>query len=196
MERDAVQRHTPGQERPGTGCGLFHLFGVLLRLGAVAFGGLGAALALLERELVERRGWLKASDLKDALAFTKPLPGSTVVQVVAFLGWRLRGWPGAFAATLGFLLPSTAFMVAAAAGAAALPDAPWVEGALAGVGVAVVGLLAAAMWRLAQSEAKSRVLLLVLIAGFALGFVFNAALVVVGAGLVGTLWAARRRHDA
>jgi hypothetical protein len=56
----------------------------LLVIGAAAFGGLGATLALLRPELVERRGWLRPSDITEALAYTKPLPGSTVVQVVWF----------------------------------------------------------------------------------------------------------------
>ena len=169
---------------------------VLFRLGMVAFGGLGAALALLQRELVEHRGWLTAGDLKDGLAFTKPLPGSTVVQVVAFLGWRLRGWSGAVLATLAFLLPSMALMVLAAAGIAALPDAPWVRGALSGIQVAVVGLLASAMGRLVQSEAKGRFLLAVVALAFVLGFWVNAALVVVGAGLLGAVLYGRRPSRA
>ena len=78
-------------ERPG----LPTLGWALLRIGAVAFGGLGATLALLQRDLVGRRAWLRSSDVAEALAYTKPLPGSTVVQVVTFLGWRLGGWPGA-----------------------------------------------------------------------------------------------------
>jgi chromate transport protein ChrA len=49
--------------------------------------------------LVERRGWLRSSDVTAALAYTKPLPGSTGVQVVAFLAWRLGGWPGAITAS-------------------------------------------------------------------------------------------------
>ena len=52
----------------------------LLRLGAVASGGLGPAMALLDRELVVRRGWLTSADVQDALTYTEPLPGSTVVQ--------------------------------------------------------------------------------------------------------------------
>jgi chromate transporter len=87
----------------------------LLRIGAVAFGGLGATLALLNRDLVERRGWLRSSDVTEALAYTKPLPGSTVVQVVTFLGWRLGGWPGAIIATVMFLVPAFAIMTVAAA---------------------------------------------------------------------------------
>ena len=56
----------PAPARPRS---LPSLFIAVLRLGAVAFGGLGATLALLQRDLVDRRGWLDARDLKDALAF-------------------------------------------------------------------------------------------------------------------------------
>src|SRR6266436_7238198 len=98
----------------------------LLRIGAVAFGGLGATLPLLNRDLVERRGWLRSSDVTEALAYTKPLPGSTVVQVVTFLGWRLAGWSGALVATIAFLLPALVLMTVAAAAVLSLPDAPWV----------------------------------------------------------------------
>jgi chromate transporter len=136
----------------------------LLRIGAVAFGGLGATLALVERDLVKRRGWLEASDVASALAYTKPLPGSTVVQAITFLGWRLGGWPGVIVSTIAFLLPAFAIMTLAAAAARALPDAPRVRGALTGLQVAVVGLLAAAMWRLARSEAGTVVLTVVLFA--------------------------------
>jgi chromate transporter len=167
--------------------GLLSLGWALLCVGAVAFGGLGATLALLRRELVERRGWLHPSDATEALAYTKPLPGSTVVQVVAFLGWRLGNWPGAIVATVAFLLPALALMTVAAAAVLALPDAPWVRGALMGLQVAVVGLLAAALWHLARSEAGSALLLAVLVVAFAAGLFINAALVVAAAGAIGVL---------
>jgi chromate transporter len=157
----------------------------LLRIGAVAFGGLGATLALVERDLVKRRGWLEASDVASALAYTKPLPGSTVVQVITFLGWRLGGWPGVIVSTIAFLLPAFAIMTLAAAAARELPDAPWLRGALTGLQVAVVGLLAAAMWRLARSEAGTVVLTVVLFAAFAAGLFVSAALVVAAAGTIG-----------
>jgi chromate transporter len=166
----------------------------LLRIGAVAFGGLGATLALLNRDLVERRGWLRSSDVTEALAYTKPLPGSTVVQVVTFLGWRLAGWPGAIVATAMFLLPAFAIMTIAAAAVFALPDAPIVRCALAGLQVAVVGILAAAMWRLARSEAGSVPLMIVLIAAFGIGVFVSAALVVGVAGLIGVAFDRVKRH--
>lgn len=166
---------------------LVSLILVSLRLGAAAFGGLGATLALLQRELVERRGWLQARDIKDALAFTKPLPGSTVVQVVAFLGWRLAGWPGAVVAAVAFLSPATVLMTIAAAATLALPDTPSTRGALAGVQAAAVGLLAAAFWRLVRDEAGSRQSLAVVTAAFVAGLFVNAALVVALAAAAGVV---------
>ena len=166
----------------------------LLRIGAVAFGGLGATLSLLNRDLVERRGWLRSSDVTEALAYTKPLPGSTVVQVVTFLGWRIGGWPGSIVATTMFLLPAFAIMTIAAAVVFALPDAPVVRSALAGLHVAVVGILAAAMWRLARSEAGSVLLMVVLIAAFAIGVFVNAAIVVGMAGTIGVAFDRVKGH--
>ena len=166
---------------------LWEVGSVLLRLGVVAYGGLGAALVLLTRELVEKRRWLREQDVTDALAFTKPLPGSTVVQMVAFLGWRLCGWAGGVVAASAFVAPAAVLMTAAAAGLAAVPDAPWLQGALTGIQVAVVGLLTSALWRLARSEAAGRALTAVLLVAGAAGFVMNAALVVVAAGVLGVV---------
>lgn len=164
----------------------------LLRLGALAFGGLGATLALLQRGLVDRRHWLRQHDISEALAFTQALPGSTGIQVVAYLGWRLRGWPGALVAAAAFIAPAATLMIVVAAASLALPDQPWVQGALTGVQVSVVGLLAAAMWRLARSQAKGSMLTAVLLASCVLGFFVHALIVVVGAGLIGALFGAER----
>ena len=159
----------------------------MLRLGAVAFGGLGATLALLQRGLVDRRGWLKQEDISEALAMTQPLPGSTGIQVVSYLGWRIRGWPGAIVAAVAFIAPAAAMMIAVAAASLALPDEPWVRGAVSGIQVAVVGLVIAAMWRLARNQAKNAILTAVLLSSCVLGFFVYAVLIVVGAGLLGAL---------
>ncbi len=183
-----MTRYTSGVEYPG----LPVLGWTFLRLGSVAFGGLGATLALLQRELVDRRQWLQERDIGEALAVTQALPGSTGIQVVAYLGWRLRGWPGAVMAATAFIAPAAALMIVVAAGSLALPDQPSVRGALTGVQVGVVGLVAAAMWRLARSNAKSATLAVVLLASCVLGFFVHALMIVVGAGLVGAVFAAGR----
>jgi chromate transporter len=183
------------ERQPTEHPGLLSLGWALLCLGAVAFGGLGATLRLLQRELVERRNWLRSSDVTEALAYTKPLPGSTGVQVVTFIGWRIGGWPGAIVAAIAFLLPALALMTFAAAAVLALPDAPWVHGALTGLQIAVVGVLAAALWHLFRSEAGSALLITVLVVAFAAGLFVSAALVVAAAGGVGVA-IDRVKHNA
>ena len=159
-------------------------FAAFLRLGALAFGGLGGALALIDRDLVQRRGWSTADDVRAALAFTKPLPGSTVVQVVAFLGWRLGRWPGALVASVAFVLPSAVLMIGAAALLTAAPGGRVLDGALLGIQVAVVGLLASALARLSGDLPTARLRGLALLALGAGLVSINAAVIVVLAGLV------------
>src|SRR5712692_10503586 len=67
---------------------------VFLKIGATAIGDTGPVLAIIERDLVEGRRVLTRADVTEALTYTKLLPGSTVVQIVAYLSYRLGGWPG------------------------------------------------------------------------------------------------------
>src|SRR4051812_33457474 len=87
---------------------------LFFKIGSTAFGGLGASLAVIHRELVDRRGLLTAEQMTEALAFAKPLPGSTVVQVVSYVGHRLGGWSGSALATMAFLTPPMLAMLAVA----------------------------------------------------------------------------------
>ena len=89
---------------------------MFLRIGATAYGGLGTTLALIERELVTKRGMLTPADVTEALTYTKLLPGSTGPQAIAYLGYKLGGWPGSALAMGAFLFPSALLMVLLAAG--------------------------------------------------------------------------------
>jgi chromate transporter len=77
---------------PPAGLPLLTLGQIFLRIGATAFGGLGVALDLVERELVNKRQWLTAADVTEALTYTKLLPGSTVGCLVNSIFMR-RGAP-------------------------------------------------------------------------------------------------------
>jgi chromate transporter len=160
---------------------------VFLRIGVLGFGGIGAALALIEREFVVKRGLLTLDDLTEALTYTKLLPGSTVVQVVSYLGYRLGSWPGAALATAAFVLPSAGAMLLLGwlyAAAAALPDlAPTIAGLVA----SVVGILLATTYRLGKSNIKEPLTLGIAVVAFLVGAFLDlsAAFIVVAAGLVG-----------
>jgi chromate transporter len=162
---------------------------IFLRLGALAFGGLGATLALIEREIVARRGGLSKQDVTDALTYTKLLPGSTVVQVVAYIGWRLRGWWGSAIATGAFLLPSAVLMVLLAAGYAGIIDSPAMLGVRQGVLAVVVAMLLMTMERLARPLIAGWLPVAIGIASFLLVLILNISAVwaVVASGAVGVL---------
>jgi chromate transporter len=160
---------------------------VFFRIGISAFGE--TELVIIERELVDRRGVLTHQDLTDALTYTKPLPGSTVVQIVAYLAYRLGGWPGSALGTIVYLLPSTLAMMALAAGYIAVSELPLVRPAANGLTAAAVGLLLATAWRLGKRAiTPGQPLTVVLAAGAVIaGGVFgvSAALLVLVAGVVG-----------
>lgn len=162
------------------------LFVVFLRIGCLGFGGLGSVLALIERELVTHRGLLRAEDVTEALTYTKLLPGSTVVQVVSYIGWKLGVWKGSAAATIAFVLPAFVVMLLLSIAYLQVRDIPSVKAAIHGINAAVVGLLAVAMYKLATSAVKNWFGFVV--AGTALSVVvfFRApiVLVVVAAGLL------------
>ena len=158
-----------------------------LGIGAVAFGGLGATLALIEAELVRRRAVLSRDDVTEALTYTKLLPGSTVVQIVAYLGWRLGGWPGSAVATIAFIVPSAVAMVALSYGYSHVAGVPIVTSALHGLLAAVVGLLMTTLYRLARPVLRTPLTAGLAVAAFAVVLLFhvNPVWVVLGAGLLG-----------
>jgi chromate transporter len=159
---------------------------IFLRIGALAFGGLGPTLALIERELVGRRA-ITRDDIAAALTHTKLLPGSTVVQVIAYLGWRLRGWPGSATATIAFILPSALLMLALAYGYAEVAATPGLVAARRGVLAVVIALLLTTMSRLTTQTVKTPFARALALGAFAIvALLPNASpWVVLSAGLIG-----------
>jgi chromate transporter len=158
-----------------------------LRIGVVAFGGLGATLTLIESELIERKKAISKREMTDALTYTKLLPGSTVVQVVAYLGWRLGGWPGSALATACFILPSAVFMLLFAYGYSRMAHIPAIVSARRGVLAVVVALLVMTLYRFAKPVLTTPLTVTIALAAFVLvaGFNVSVALVVAAAGLLG-----------
>ena len=160
-----------------------------LQVGMTAFGGLGATVALMHKELVDRRRVLTSEQMTEALAFTKPLPGSTVVQVVSYLGYRLGGWYGSALATVAFLTPPMVSMIVLAHFYGAVSHLPALSSVVNGLVAAVVGLMLTTTYRLGRTSTKGATTLAIALVAFAVvvGLKINAALVVVIAGLFGLL---------
>jgi chromate transporter len=170
---------------------LAQLLWQFIRIGVAAFGGLGVTLSLIERYFVKDRGALTAQDVTESLTYTKFLPGSTGVQVVGYLGYRLAGWPGAALATIAFLLPAFMLMLVLAILyeeiTVLLADAA--TPALRGLTAAVAGILVATIYRLAKPAITTLTGAVVALAACGLGIVLriNPAWIVLVAGMLGIL---------
>jgi chromate transporter len=127
---------------------LFRLFG---RLGFTAFGGPAVHLALIEAEVVAKRGWMTREALLDRVGMTNLIPGPNSTEVALHVGLALAGVRGFWAAGLGFVLPATFLVSALAAAYVAWGAVPAAAGALAAAQPVIAAIVAAVAWRLAPA---------------------------------------------
>ena len=91
---------------------LFYIFWTFLKLGATAFGGYMSLVAIVKRQLVDIDHRLEEEELLDGVSLASMLPGPMAVNVIAYVGYCLRGVGGAMMAFLGIIIPSFLLVVA------------------------------------------------------------------------------------
>jgi len=151
------------------------VFAAFLRLGLTSFGGPVAHLGYFRQDLVERRRWLDEHAYLDLVALCQFLPGPTSSQVGFGIGLTRAGYMGAFAAWLGFTMPSAILMMLFAFGVAQYGEVAG-SGWLHGLKIAAVAVVAQAVWGMAATMATGRIRASLAIAAAVLVlFVPNAA---------------------
>jgi chromate transporter len=162
---------------------------LFLKIGFQGFGGMGSVLTLIRKEMIDQRGWITDADLNESITYTKILPGSTVMQVVAYLSYRLAGWAGAAAATVAFLVPAAIMMIVFAY--LYREAAQWLDlsGALHGLSAAVAGVLLSTAYALGKPVVKSwGAAIIVLAALIAEEYVgINPVWIILLAGVIGMI---------
>jgi chromate transporter len=168
--------------------GLWRLFVVFLKIGAVLYGSGYVLLSFLERDVVERYGWLTETQLLDAIAVGQVTPGP-VFTTATFVGYQAAGLPGAAVATVGIFLPAFLFVAALAWIVPRVRRSAWAGAALDGVNAASLGLMAAVLVRLADDALPDAftVVLAVLALGVLLRWRPNSAWLVGAGAAVGLL---------
>ncbi|MBP9590673.1 MAG: chromate transporter, partial [Steroidobacteraceae bacterium] len=119
-----------------------------MRLGFISFGGPAGQIAIMHRELVDRRGWVDERRFTDALNFCMLLPGPEALQLAIYLGWRLHGMRGGLIAGLGFIVPSIVLLLGLSYLYARFGDLPAAAGLLLGLRAAVIALVLQALLRI------------------------------------------------
>ena len=170
------------------------LYFAFLRIGAVNFGGGYAMLPLLERDLVQTRGWTTTEDLTDYFAIGQCTPGLIALNVATFIGSRRKGVAGAIAATLGFITVPIIIILLIATFLQGFAHLPVVQNAFAGIRVCVCVLIVQAvmrLWSKSVVDSVSLVMYLVVFLMTALSGVLPvavpAAILVILSGMLGVL---------
>ena len=109
--------------------------------------GFGGVLAVVQREMVDRKQWMTLSEFAEEWALAQTLPGPNVVNLSVMFGGKHFGPTGALAAMSGLLLLPGLLMLAIVIGFQAFAHLPVVASALHGMGVAAAGMVMAAGWR-------------------------------------------------
>lgn len=131
---------------------LWDLYWTYLKIGCVNFGGGYAMLPLLERELVNKKGWTTMDELRDYFAIGQCTPGIIALNVSTFIGTKRKGTAGALAAAIGFLTCPIALIILIAAFLTNYAQLEIVQHAFAGIRVCVCVLIVQAILRLWKSS--------------------------------------------
>jgi chromate transporter len=160
---------------------------VWARIGCLSFGGPAAQIALMHREVVDRRRWVGEARFLHALNFCMLLPGPEAMQLATYLGWLMHGGRGGVAAGLLFILPGALVMLVLSAIYALLGEVPLVAALFFGLKCAVLVLVIEALLRVARRALHGALPWAVAAAAFLGLFLLDLPfpVVVLAAGLLG-----------
>ena len=182
---------------------LLDLFLTFVRIGCVTFGGGYAMLPILERELVDKRGWTTMDDLRDYFSIGQCTPGIIALNVSTFIGEKRGGIRGAIAATVGFLTGPVTIILIIAMFLRNFAQLELVQHAFAGIRVCVCVLILQAILRLWKKSVVDPFTLGLYLVVFVLhafsGLLpvqIPAAVLVILSGLAGVLAANRKNRAA
>ena len=154
------------------------LFLVFAKIGVMTFGGGYAMLPMLERELIDNRGWTTNEELMDYFAVAQCTPGVIAVNTATFIGYNPYADLGGIVATLGVVFPSLVIITTIAGVLTNFADIPAVKHAFAGVRVCVCVLIFNAVVKLWKGAIKDKTALVLFVVIFLLSVFLDVSPVV------------------
>ncbi len=133
---------------------ILNLFLTFFKIGVICFGGGYTMIALIERDVVEKKKWLTTDEMMDILAVAESTPGPISINTATYVGTRRAGLVGALACTFGVVLPSFAIIFAISFFIKEFQSLTWVAYAFKGIRVAVLVLILNAVFKMFKSVEK------------------------------------------
>ena len=158
-----------------------------VKLGFISFGGPAGQIAIMHRELVERRRWVGEERFLHALNYCMLLPGPEAQQLAIYIGWLLHRTAGGIVAGAFFVIPSILILLGLSYAYAAYGNLPAIAGILGGFKPVVVAIVAEAILRIGGRALKVPAHVVIGAAAFAGIYIFHVPfpLIVAGAGVAG-----------
>lgn len=129
---------------------IFEVFLVFTKIGVFGFGGGYATIPLIQKEVVEKKGWLSEDELGEGIAFANIMPGPFAPQLAALCGYRAKGVVGAIVALMALLLPSCIAIVGLGYFYSVYKDEKWMIGITRAIKPVVVVLIATVVFKMAK----------------------------------------------
>ncbi len=168
---------------------------VFLRLGAISFGGPAGHIAMMEDELVRRRGWITRETFLDLLGAVNLLPGPNSTELAIYIGLLRAGWAGLLVAGVSFILPAAVLVAALARAYVRYGMLPQATALLYGTKPVIIAVCVQALWSLGRTAVKTKFLSALGLTAIVAGALnVNPLLVLFTAGVVAALrpWVARQ----
>ncbi len=158
-----------------------------IKLGFISFGGPAGQIAIMHKELVEKKRWISDGHFLHALNFCMLLPGPEAQQLATYLGWRLHGAKGGIAAGVWFVLPSVFILYGLSWLYVAGGHLPWLAAIFHGLLAAVIAVVAEAVLRIGKKALRSPGLWVIAILSFGAIYFLGVSFVyiILGAAAIG-----------
>lgn len=167
---------------------LFQMFITFFKIGAFTFGGGYAMIPIIQEEMVSKKKWIDENEFLDAIAVAQGSPGPVAVNTSIYVGYRVKGLPGALMAALGTVLPSFIIILLIAKFFYQYRDNPILDKIFLGIRPAIVALILSAVYKLMRSSRLGyKKLIISLVSVLAIVFLNISPIYLVIAGGLGSV---------
>ncbi|MFH0070318.1 chromate transporter [Peribacillus sp. NPDC056705] len=174
---------------------LFLLFWTFFKIAPVTFGGGFAMIPLIEKEVVEKRKWMKSEEVTDVFALSQSVPGAVAINSATFIGHRIAGMKGAMAAMIGVSLPTFLIVLLLGILYFFIQDNPKIESAFISIRASIVATIAYAAIKIGKTAVVDKSTFCILLAGIPVLFFLHPVIVIVAGAIAGIVTISIKRKS-
>jgi len=158
---------------------LLDLFVTFFKIGAFTIGGGLAMIPVIEKEIVDKKGYIGKEEIIDAFAVSQSMPGVIAINSAIYVGYRIAGFLGAVVTTLGVVLPSFIIILAIAVLFKTVSGIAWVDKLLTGAKAGIAGVIFVSVVNLSKKAIKDVFGIVIAAAAFVLAAIFDVSVIII-----------------